>query len=122
MRRQRLSPSLKVHYVQGFRERLLGLIGKPSLLLDETVMFDRCNAVHTCFMGDAIDVVFLDGNCHISSIHAALRPWRVAFCGRARLALEFAPGALARLNVRPGDRFMMRGSRARFIRQEGTGV
>lgn len=119
MIRPRHSPSLRLHRAETFVDRLLGLTARPPLAQDEAMVFPRCSAVHTCFMRGAIDLAFLDGEYRVCAVRSSLRPWRTAFCRRARLVIELAPGTIDRLGITAGDRLMARGDRGCFIRAKG---
>ena len=64
----------------------------------------RCRAVHTFGMRVPIDVLFSDADGRVTSIRAALPPWRVARDGSACVTWEMRAGAAARLGLRVGSR------------------
>ena len=83
--------------------RLRGLIGR-TLGDGEAMLIRPCGAVHTCFMGYPIDVLFLDEEGRIVAVAADLAPWRFSsFYGAARCALELPAGTVARSGTREGD-------------------
>ncbi|MGR8919003.1 MAG: DUF192 domain-containing protein [Gammaproteobacteria bacterium] len=72
--------------------RARGLLGRPPPGRSEGLLITRCASVHTCFMGYAIDVVFLDRNGAVLKVVTALAPWRMAAARGARDTLELAAG------------------------------
>ena len=82
---------------------------QAMLLLD-------CASVHTGFMRQTIDVVYLDRHGVVTGCVAGLKPWRASAAARinertgARLAprhtLELAHGTIARLGIATGDRLL----------------
>ena len=40
-------------------QRMIGLLSRSGLEEGEALIFPRCNAIHTCFMRFAIDVLFI---------------------------------------------------------------
>lgn len=70
-----------------FIERTQGLIGR-RLLPQQGLLFRQANALHTCFMRYALDVIFLDENGTIIAISNAIKPWRFAWNNKASHFLE----------------------------------
>lgn len=95
----------RVAVARGFIERSMGLIGRCSLEPGRGLLFPDCRAVHTFFMGMAIDVIFLDAEMRVAGIEHALEPWRMAVCRSpaARHTLETAAGAAAAFGLAEGD-------------------
>lgn len=87
-------------------DRRRGLIGAESV--DEPLVLEPCNWVHTVGMRTAIDVVYVQAdNTVIATAH--MRPWRVGpITRKARIIIEAAPGSLDRWNVKPGDKIEVR--------------
>jgi len=73
-------------------QRLRGLLGGPPLARGEALWLDPCRAVHTAGMRYAIDVAFVDGRGRVVRVVRGLRPWRCAWCLRARSAVELRAG------------------------------
>ena len=86
-----------VRVLTGFFERMRGLLGRDSLPVGEVYAFPRCNAVHTLGMRFPIDIVFLDRDGRVLSVHAGVPPgrWMVSGGRRAKTTLEAAAGWLA---------------------------
>ena len=92
-----------------WHERLFGLLTKPALSAGQALLLRPCNAVHSFFMRQTIDVVFLDGAGRVLSVRPHLRPWRVAADWRAHQALELADGQARSMSLRPGVRVHLTG-------------
>ena len=89
---------------ESFRQRLVGLLGHSHLDSDSTLWIARCNSIHTWFMRFAIDVVFVDKQLKIQSIHKNVRPWRMTLPKRsADSVFEFAAGTLEPFDLKQGD-------------------
>ena len=107
---------LSLRVANEFFGRLRGLILAPPLQADHGLLLTRCNSVHTCFMRDGVDVVYLDGRGVVTKCVPDLQPWRASTAYlrlpphvRRPLAvhvLELAPGTIQRLNVGPGSRLL----------------
>lgn len=83
--------------------RLRGLLGRRGLANAHGLWIIPCNSVHCCFMGFAIDVLYLDAEQRIAHIRHELRPWRFSAFWRAHSVIELAAGECRRLNIEPGD-------------------
>jgi uncharacterized membrane protein (UPF0127 family) len=91
-----------IHRADSWLARLRGLIGTASWPRNRALHIRPCNAVHTCFMRYAIDVVFVDRRGRIVKVVAALKPWRAAAAWRAAGVLELAAGEAERVGWRVG--------------------
>ena len=95
----------------GFRERLNGLIGKRFSVSMDGMVFDRCNAVHTCFMKFPIDVIFADEQYHVLKTAAAFPPWRLCLiCRKAYYVIELPAGCLEATATAAGDQLDLTGA------------
>ncbi len=84
--------------------RLRGLLGRPPLEPSQGILIRPCKGVHTCFMGYAIDVIFLDRRGCVVALRADLRPWRLtALIGEAYCVLELPAGRAAATHTAPGE-------------------
>lgn len=89
-------------------DRLRGLLGRPRLQAGQGLLIDPCPSVHTVGMSYPLDLVFLDADFRLLEQISELKPLRWAACRRARATLELAPGTLAALALKPGDRLEWR--------------
>lgn len=99
----------KCFVAERFLERLKGLIGKARLEPGEAMYFPRCNSVHMWFMRTAIDIIFLDRNKKVTSVHSNVRPWKFLPVSdfSAKDTLELPPGRAAEFGIRPGDQLCL---------------
>jgi uncharacterized protein len=87
--------ALHICYANNFFSRLRGLLFAPALSAGYGLVIAPCNSVHTIGMTYAIDIVFMSSQGLILQINPALKPWRMARCGKAKLVLELASGQAA---------------------------
>jgi hypothetical protein len=59
-------------------------------------------AIHTWFMRNAIDAVFLDRDLAVMHVAPHVKPWRFAARRGSRAVLELAAGESARRAIAPG--------------------
>ena len=61
----------------------------------DALIFEKCNAVHTCFMRYPLDLVFIDRENRVVSVHRRVRPWKFVFGGKGAVTvIELPPGAV----------------------------
>jgi uncharacterized membrane protein (UPF0127 family) len=82
--------------------RMRGLLGRPSMDVDEGLLLNPAGSVHTAFMRFPIDVVFLDRSMRVMRIEPHVRPWRMTAQRGARAILEMAAGGAAQSGISPG--------------------
>jgi len=85
------------------RERRLGLSRHAHLRLEDGLFLTPCEAIHTCGMRFAIDVLFLTRNGKVCGLRHGLRPWRIAASWRAHSTLELAAGVIRQSATEMGD-------------------
>ena len=86
--------------------RLRGMIGRKFGPGMDAMIFPRCGAVHTFFMGIPLDVLFLDASGVVAGVCRNLRPWRPLATARGAVTtVEFPVGALA--GVEKGHRILL---------------
>lgn len=104
------------------RERRRGLLGRDGLEPGAALILIPCVAVHTAFMRFAIDVLFVNRAGVAIHLVERLQPWRMAMAPGAHAVIELPAGALARHDVRVGDRVQFftagRGSSQQFDFQQ----
>ena len=100
------TPVARVHVIPArrFWQCQGGLLVLAPLLAWQALHLKRCNSVPTCFMGYAIDVVFLGVQGCVMKIVPHLPPWRISACRGARICLELRAGEAERLGLRLHDR------------------
>ncbi|MHB0858201.1 MAG: DUF192 domain-containing protein [Anaerolineae bacterium] len=93
-----------------FGVRLCGLIGRKRLSGGEGLLIAPCSSIHTCFMGFAIDAVYLNRAGEVVGIDEALKPWRIGRLHRkVRYVLELPAGAARARDTRVGDSLVLEG-------------
>ena len=98
----------RVGRADSFRDRLVGLLGRPGLGEDEGLWIEPCDSVHTFFMRFPIDVAFVDRDGVVVRRIDRLVPWRATrLHAKARACVELAAGVLERHDVREGTRLAL---------------
>lgn len=97
-----------VGLARSFWLRLRGLLGRPALVSGQGILIQPCNAIHTWFMGFAIDVVFVSRDDEVLALFSHVPPWRYRQCLKARYVVELAAGDIERLELTVGDRCQWR--------------
>ncbi|MES2832731.1 MAG: DUF192 domain-containing protein [Pseudomonadota bacterium] len=97
-----------------FLSRLSGLMLAPPLHPHYGMLLTDCCSVHTCFMRQPLDLLYLDAQGSVTRCVANLRPWRTSSWRgkdaagkaytRATHVLELAAGTIGLLGIRIGDR------------------
>jgi uncharacterized membrane protein (UPF0127 family) len=85
--------------------RLVGLLGRPGLQMEEGLLIRPSSGVHTFGMCFAIDVVSLGCGDYVLGVWRSVGPWRI--CGlsfKTRSVLELTPGAIDRSSTKVGDK------------------
>jgi uncharacterized membrane protein (UPF0127 family) len=87
----------------GFRQRLAGLMGQAEPAARCALLIARCTSVHTCFMRQAIDIVYLDPQGRITGLRPGVGPWRFSRGERGSAhVLEMRAGTIASQHLAPG--------------------
>ena len=87
--------------------RRRGLVGRDSLADLHALVLAPCNAVHTCFMQFAIDVLFVRRDGRVVKIVERMGAWRVTASLRAFATIELPAGTLRRSGSAYGDRIIV---------------
>ncbi len=70
----------------------------------DAMIFPRCRSIHTFFMGQALDVIFLDASGRVLGVHPGVRPWRIVMGPPgAATVIELPPGTLCGISVQLDD-------------------
>jgi len=87
-----------------FWRRLVGLLARPSLGLDEGLLITPCASIHTLGMRFTIDLVFLDRDNKVLGFSTGVKPNRVRMAPRGtRSVLEVAEGNVIRTGIHLDD-------------------
>ena len=104
-------PARNARYASSFGERLCGLIGKRFSPAMDGMVFDRCNAIHTFFMGYPIDVIFADEKYRVLKTVPAFPPWRPFLaCKKAFYVIELPCGTINTTATMTGDQLDLAGA------------
>ena len=83
-------------------DRLKGWMGRKSIAERDALLIQPCNSVHTWFMHESIDVVFLDRRRRVVGVRKNVGPRHFCAHLRAASALELQAGRSAALGLVPG--------------------
>ena len=72
----------QVLFAHHFFKRVRGLLAFKSLESHQVMWIKPCSSIHTLFMKFPIDVVFVDKNLCVQSIHKNISPWKMLSGGR----------------------------------------
>ena len=93
-----------------FFERFLGLMGRKSLTLKDVTIFPYCSSIHTFFMRDKIDVVFVSKNGVVLKIFYSLQPWKLLWSQKgATHCIELPSEESRKLGICEGDSLICEG-------------
>ena len=86
-------------------QRLRGMIGyRFAAEPFDAMIFERCNAVHCCWMSEAIDVLFITAGLEVVKVCHQIKPWCFAVGGKkAEITVELPAGTLKRCDIKVGD-------------------
>jgi uncharacterized membrane protein (UPF0127 family) len=101
-----VAETLETAFDSGTRRR--GLLGRDDLAAGAALVLAPCNAVHTCRMRFAIDVVFVARDGRVTKIVRRLAAWRAAVSFLAFATIELRAGSVSRCGIDVGDRIVVR--------------
>lgn len=91
-----------VKNADSFISRLVGLLNKKSLSIDEGLLLINCSSIHCFFMKITIDVVYLSKDMEVL-YKETVKPWRIGkIVKNTAHVLELAEGASDKISV--GDK------------------
>lgn len=74
-------------------KRMVGLLSRSGLGLEEGLLLSPCPQVHTFFMRFVMDAVFLDKGGKVLKVIPSMKPWRVSpWVSESHSVLELAGG------------------------------
>ena len=104
---------LAVRVADKFISRFVGLMLAAPLQPDRGLLITACSSVHTCFMRQTIDIIYLDDDGCVTKCVPAVKPWRASSSRgkdargkpfrHAFYTLELAAGTIDRLQICVGD-------------------
>jgi len=87
-----------------FLSRLLGLIPKKSLRLNEALLIPRCQSIHMFFMRFPIDAIFVGGENRVVGLTQNLKPFTLSpVFWRASFVIELPVGKIKSSGTSYGD-------------------
>ncbi|KRG75608.1 hypothetical protein ABB30_11565 [Stenotrophomonas ginsengisoli] len=92
-----------VGHARRWHQRARGLLLRAPLQPGQGLLIEPCASVHTCFMGYALDLVFLDRAQRVLGWRENLPPWRAAGLRGAHATLELPAGSLIGLGLQIGQ-------------------
>ena len=88
-----------------FSERLRGMIGRKFVPGEfDALIFERCDAIHCCFMSITIDVIFIDPEFRVTGLRRSVRPWHFASGAAGSTVIELPEGSIDQALVELGHR------------------
>ena len=86
-------------------QRFWGMMGRKfASAAFDAMVFERCNAIHCCWMREAIDVLFVSADLEVVKVCHRVRPWRLAWGGKkAAVTIELPAGTLEACKVNAGE-------------------
>jgi len=94
----------EVKVARSFFERFFGLMGKKGLTSKDVLIFPDCNSIHTFFMRENIDVVFVSNSGVVTKIFHSLKPWKLLWPQKkAAHCIEMASNESKNLGIFEGD-------------------
>lgn len=112
---KKIEISNKVSLAKNFWDRTRGLMGRPSMPLDEVLWIQgspliSCNSIHTFFMRFSIDAIFVDKSLVVKKIYRDLSPWQMTWpAKKATSVFEFKAGAIDHKFIEIGDQLHVGG-------------
>lgn len=88
-------PKLKLSIADSFLSRLIGLLGTKYLGKNCGIIIHRCSFIHTFGMRYGLDIIFLDKQLQELKRVEKLKPWRIAYCAKAKTTVELNAGFCA---------------------------
>ena len=110
LKRKDQSVISEVKIASSFWDRFVGLMGKKPVSDSDVILFPHCNAVHTFFMRESIDVVFVSANGSVAKIFNSLKPWRLLWPQKKAVhCIEMAGERTKLLGIVEGESLVCKG-------------
>ena len=83
-------------FAVSFSDRMRGMIGRRFHISDfDAMVFGGCNSIHTLFMSEKIDVIFLDAEHKVVGLRKGLARWLMMVrCPKAVTTIELPEGII----------------------------
>ncbi len=102
------NPLFRCNHAKTMMQRLKGLLGADELSLDEGLLIEPCNSVHTFGMKHGLDIIYLDKTGTVLKCINNMLPRRVSAARHAKYTLELGVGAIVHNNIKAGDKLFWR--------------
>ena len=95
----------KAFFAVTWFDRFRGMIGRKFISAPfDAMVFERCNAVHCCWMSEAIDVLFITPELEVIKVCHSVKPWRLVWANKSSAdTVELPAGTLKHHAVKAGD-------------------
>ena len=92
-------------FAVGFRDRIRGMIGRKFHIGGfDAMVFSGCNSIHTLFMGQKIDVLFLNTENKVVGMRENLARWLMyVHCTKAVTTIELPAGVIEYSETKIGN-------------------
>jgi uncharacterized membrane protein (UPF0127 family) len=98
------SLAARVRVADSGLSRMIGLLGRRSLLPDTGIWIVPANAIHTIGMLFRFDVILIDKSYRVVGLHERIRPFSMTWPRfRARSVLELYAGAISESHTEVSD-------------------
>jgi len=93
-----------------FLPRMIGLLSRKSLSVDEALIITRCNSIHMLFMRFSIDVIFVDKSDYVVGLVERIKPFRLSpIFFQSQYAIEVSEGVIEQTKTAVGDQIEVKG-------------
>ncbi|MEK6886636.1 MAG: DUF192 domain-containing protein [Nanoarchaeota archaeon] len=94
----------KARLAKGMHHQILGLMFKSKISYGLVFSFyiENKHYLHTCFMKEPIDILFLDSNRRVLKVMRNVKPWRFDIFGKGKYVIELPAGKS--FNTKIGDK------------------
>lgn len=83
--------------------RMMGLMGKSNI--DYALFFNHCNNIHTFFMKEPIDVIYIDKESKIIYMDNPINPWKMGkIIKKSKSLIELPEGTIKKYNIYVGQK------------------
>lgn len=94
---------IETRVASGEFERMKGLMGKKNI--DFGLLFNHCNNIHTFFMKEPIDVIYIDKNGIIVALDNPIVPWRLGrLIFKGKHLVELPEGTINKFDIKIGQK------------------
>jgi uncharacterized membrane protein (UPF0127 family) len=95
----------KTIIARSFCERAFGLIFRKFGENLDSMVFDRCNLIHSFFMSYKFDLIFVNREQRVIACYESAEKNRIFFGGKALdlVAIELPEGVIRKFDIKNGD-------------------